>query len=147
MPVTKVLVIYSIAQNVRRTLIKLDHPGADDREFAIHEACMVAGEGKLYIPVDVYNAFDSNPVNGMLPLDNYIAGIIGSRADDRCAVITGEGDVVAVIAADPRIDDHPHGFLIQERELVAGDVYEFETQSVVTINHNLQQEISRDHSN
>jgi hypothetical protein len=134
MPVTKVLVIYSRAQKVRRRLIKLDHPGADDREFAIHEACMVAGEDKLYIPIDVYNGFDSNSVNGALSLDNcialdnYIAGVIGPHTSDRCVVITGEGRVIATVAADPRIDDYPNGFLIQDDAAYTGGTYKFEME-------------------
>jgi hypothetical protein len=129
MTVTKVLVIYSIAQKVRRTLVKLDHAGADDREFAIHEAGMVSGEDKLYIAIDVYKGFDTKLVNGALPLDIYIASIIGPPASDRCAVITGKGRVVAVIAADPRIDDHPDGFLIQDDAAYTGAKYDFERET------------------
>lgn len=133
MTVTKVLIVYSAAQKIRRTTIILDHPGADDAEFAYWESTIVPGEIAVYIPLDEYNAMGKSDYSELgTSLDQWLAEQIGEPSSDQCAVVDGEnGYVSAVVRADPRIDDHPDGFLIQEPELVTGDSYDVDTQTIV----------------
>lgn len=132
MTVTKVGVVYSIAQCIFREVIVLDHAGADDSEFEIHKSNMKDGEGWLDIPLETFNSFDPNQGDTGNTLQVYIASILGNPSDDKCAVIAGDTDLIlAVVAADPRIDSHPDGWLIQDDIASAGWTYDFENAVAV----------------
>lgn len=105
---------------------------ADDSNYESWKNTLAGGEGWMEIPVDLYNSFDSDDINGNT-LDIYIASILGEPKSDSCAVVDGlTGEVIIVLAADPKIDERPDGWLIQDSACKPGDIYDFETASVVT---------------
>ena len=115
MALTKVGIIYSLAQLVRRELIKC----ADDSGYKAHIDRLLPGEGWFEIPIDVYNSF-GNPH----AIDDYLEASVGAALSDRCAVINGD-NIVAVCCADPAIDRHPDGWIIQDDTAQAGWTYDF----------------------
>lgn len=120
---TKVGVIYSQAQLVLRELIIC----GDDDGYAVHQARMLPNEGWLEIPIDLYNSFDMEGGRyNINSVDVYIASVLGEPLSDRCAVVAGDTDIVlSVICADPYIDDHPAGIIVQDDVAVNGEVYDF----------------------
>ena len=115
---TKVGIIYSLAQLQRRELIISD---VDDANIDLHKGRMLAGEGWIDCPISIYNSFTD--ANG---LDAWLATVLGEKTSHRCAVIDGEtGIVQAVVGADPIIDQHPDGIIIQDDTAQAGWTYDF----------------------
>ncbi len=127
MALTKVCVIYSRDQLVRRELIVC----GDDADYDVHWRRMQSGEGWLNIPIEVYNNCSMETGRwGWDSIDTYIAAILGNPKSDICAIVNGE-EIVAVCAADPRIDQHPEGWIIQDDRALTGLVYDFENATVV----------------
>lgn len=127
MALTKVSVIYSIAQKLRRELLMSK---VDDKEIDIHKYRLQPGEGWLDIPLADFQelTFDGYALlDGADSIDGYIARILGCPSSDKCAIIDIDDSVVAVVLADPIIDDHPDGVIIQDDTLVVGDVYDFQS--------------------
>ncbi len=112
MPVTKVGCIYSIAQNLRREIIKSD---IDDSHIDAHKARMLPGEGWLDIPIDIYNSFGNNPEDHAIgnTVDAHIASVLGNPKNDVCAIVAPDGSIAGYCNADPAIDTHPAGILKQ----------------------------------
>lgn len=110
MPVTKVGVVYSSAQLVRRRIIKSD---SDDADIDIHKATMLPGEAWLEIPLNVYNKFGNTPKDHVTgnTLDVHIASILGNPKNDVCVIVSPDGNIVGYCHADPSIDSHPAGTL------------------------------------
>ena len=115
---TKVGIIYSLAQLQRRKLISSD---VDDAHIDLHKSDMSSSEGWIDCPLSIYNSFAD--ANG---LDAWLATMIGDKTSHRCAVVAGDtGIVQAIIGADPVIDDHPLGFVIQDDTAMLGWNYDF----------------------
>lgn len=115
MAATKVLVVYSISQKIRRRLIVLNHQNAHDGEFHHHLVGLLPGEGFFYIPIEVYNAFGNKPADQQSgnTVDHHVASILGNPENDHCALVDSQGNVLSVCCADPLIDKHPDGTLIE----------------------------------
>lgn len=109
-------VIYSLNQLVRRQTIV---PSMDDSELQPFKDMLPDGCGWLDVHISFFYALSVEE------FDEFIATQIGNAHSDRCAVIYGE-DVVAVIKADPSVDEHPEGILIQDDTAEVGDTYDFE---------------------
>lgn len=107
MPVTKIAVIYSIAQNRRRRVVI---PSFDDRELDWHIDNIAPGEGVVVMPIDT---LEQRPEGRAIPgkqVDAALEMHLGKPAlSDRCIVTNAQGDVIHVLCADPAIDTHPHG--------------------------------------
>lgn len=131
MPVTKVGVIYSKAQNLRRSVIVC---GNDDSQYEQFKSALHPNEGWLDIPLEDYASFTLDPNDitaGAYALDAYIAQILGAPpSSDKCAVINGE-DIVSVCCADPSIDEHPDGWIIQDDAAQVGGIYDFDNAMAV----------------
>ena len=123
---TKVGIIYSLAQLQRRRLIISD---VDDSHLDLHRTGMASGEGWIDCPLSIYNSFSD--ANG---LDAWLATMIGDKTSHRCTVVAGDTNVVqCIIGADPIIDSHPAGIVIQDDVSMVGDIYDFEAQAPVVI--------------
>lgn len=117
MTVTKIGVVYSKKQKVRRRLIKLDHDNAHDDEFNEHKEYLHKNEAWLDISLELYNSFTNDK-----QLDEYIASQIGEPKSDRCVVVCKKTkNVLHVIHGDPTIDKHPSGKIIAHKEATIGD--------------------------
>ncbi len=103
-----IAVVYSKAQKVMRRMIVLDHANAKHEDFNPHKETLHEGEGWLEISADRTAKFTS-----FEDLYTYLASIIGSPENDRCVVVCPEGNVKAVVRADPTIDTHPEGEIIE----------------------------------
>jgi len=117
MAATKISVVYSVTQNVVRTIIS--NP-VDDSHIDLHKQNLQPNEAWLDIPLEASRNFKS--VNDV---QSYVAGIIGPPSSDRCLVVAGDDTVLAIIKADPIIDDHPAGVLIQDESADVGIKYDF----------------------
>lgn len=116
MALTKVGVVYSKTQKVVRRIIMND---TDDSYIDTHKNYInLGGEGWLDIPLDVFNQLISTGT-----FDSYLENIIGKATSDICAVIDGNDMAVLKIHADPIIDEHPDGVLIQDENAVMGEIY------------------------
>ena len=85
--ITKVMVIYSKHQKVRRRLIKLSE-GQHDGCFDNYRSNLHPGESYLYIPLDIFEEFTNDS-----EIDDYISLKIGERKNDRCALVCSQGFV------------------------------------------------------
>jgi|ERR1035437_6394029 hypothetical protein len=122
MELTNVGIIYSKAQKVRREVIV----GGDDPTYRVHKDRLLPGEGWLDCPVEVYQSFtDPNAI------DAFLALAIGEATSDSCVVIDNTDKILAVCCADPVIDDHPLGVIIQDDPAQVGDSYDFVNQTVI----------------
>lgn len=127
--ITKVGIVYSIDQNVRRRLIKYTW---DDSEADVHKKCLADGEGWLDIDIDLYNKFSIN-YSQLSDLDIHIASIIGQPKDDRCTIVADTGEVFGSICADPIIDSKEEGFLIVDPKAIGAIHYDFKTQTAIKL--------------
>lgn len=117
MTITKIAVVYSKKQKVRRRVIVINHEGGEDAHYDAHKLDLHPGEGWLEIPLDIYRSFQSPH-----ELNDYIALQIGERQSDRCCVVCPiEGTVKHLIHADPEIDFHPAGKIVQHHTAQIGD--------------------------
>ncbi|MCK5612057.1 hypothetical protein KAR91_59855 [Candidatus Pacearchaeota archaeon] len=124
---TKFLIIYSTDQKVRRAVVKC----SDDAQYnAWKKSNSSNGLGWLMVPVEEYNAFNEDEKSIGNTLDVFVAARLGNPKSDKCVIVHGDGSIKGAICADPRIDDHPDGFLIQDIDAVAGDTFDFETGKV-----------------
>jgi hypothetical protein len=125
MPITKVGIIYSKSQNLRRKVII---PEVDDSEVDIHKNYLLPGEAWMEIPMDVYTQYD-HPTD----VDAFVSIQLNSAEpmNDWCLVVDANSIILACIPADPIIDDHPLGHIICDAPAMVGDMYNFETASVV----------------
>lgn len=105
---TKICIVYSKRQKVRRRLIKCAH----DAHFQHHKN-LHPNEGWLEIPIKVYEGF-KHTIESFSDekLKAHIAGIIGPPENDRCVVVCPQGTVKHIVCADPTIDFHPDGQII-----------------------------------
>lgn len=123
MPVTKVGIVYSKSQNRIRRVILSDF---DDGHIDRHKNYLLQGEGWLEIPLNTYNALTKDSI------DDHIETLLGGKASSHtCAVIDANNTIIACVCADPVIDDHPDGVIIQEDGAEVGAVYDFENAQVV----------------
>lgn len=120
--ITKVGVIYSLSQLVPRIVFEFTY---DDTEAEKYKNNIRSGEGWLDVPIEYYDGAEGSIFRG------YISSQIGDPQSDRCAVIYGDGEVITILHADPVIDDHPGGFVIQDNIAMPGDTYDFETGQVI----------------
>lgn len=105
---TKVVIIYSPNQNVRRTVIIPD----DDSQIPIHTANIVKGEAVLVGSLSDYQTIGP---------DAMLVAHTGQQAsNDRCAVVGNLGNIIAVVRGDPLIDTHPLGTLIAHSTAITG---------------------------
>lgn len=124
MTVTKVGVIYSKAQNRRRSIIKSD---IADEHIDIHKNHLLQGERWLEIPLKLYEDF-TNPAQ----IDVYIENVLGAQASShKCAIINANDIIVGCVCGDPIIDDVPDGVLIQDDDLEVGMTYDFENGKAI----------------
>lgn len=104
---TKVVIVYSPGQGLRRTTIIPD----DDSQVPIHTANLAHGEAVMVGLLSDYRRIGP---------DAMLVRYLGRKpTTDRCAVINAAGYVVAVIRADPAIDRHPAGRLHRDPKGVA----------------------------
>lgn len=81
----------------------------------------------MEIPLDVYNKF-SHPDH----IDRHIEKILGAKASShKCAVVDNNNNIIEVVCADPSIDEHPLGVLIQDDYAVSGAIYDFINSKVI----------------
>ena len=93
---TKVVIVYSPNQNLRRAVIKPD----DDSQIPIHTANIAKGEAVLVGSLSDYQTIGP---------DAMLAAHTGKQpTSDRC-IVHGNGQVMAVVRGDPLIDTHPLG--------------------------------------
>ena len=119
MAATKVLVIYSKKQKVRRRLVICDLDHEHDGHLDHHRATMHELEDYLEIPLNEYRQMDHDA------LQAYIANAIGAPESDRCAVVCHKTGIVKhVVRADPEIDFHPEGRIVPHETAVVGDVHQ-----------------------
>ena len=124
---TKYLIIYSTDQKVRRAVVKC----SDDSNYtAWKKKNSSNGLGWLMVSVAEYNAFNEDEKKIGNTLDVFVARKLGNPKSDKCVIVYGDGSIKGAICADPRIDAHPAGFLIQDIDAVAGDTFDFETGKV-----------------
>lgn len=120
---TIVGIVYSPNQLRRRRVVVSDD--ADEHVMA-HALSMQPGEKFLTIDRDTYAVF-----NHPDQLDDHIATLLGGpKLDHTCAVVAGDNSIVAVVGADPRIDDHPLGVLIQDEAAETGLTYDLDNAQV-----------------
>lgn len=122
MSAENVLVIYSAAQKVRRRTVVMDGENEDDNMYGSHIASMGPGEEHLFISLEIYQTFESGE-----QFDAYLTTLIGDPVSDYCAVVTGDGEIIDTVHADPRIDGREDGWLIQDDDALAGGTFDFET--------------------
>lgn len=121
--VTIVGVVYSPNQLTPRRVIVSSH---SDGHVMAHQNILIAGEQFITIPLDTFNQF-TEPTH----LDNHLESVLGVASSDVCAVVDCDDNIVVAIKADPRIDDHPAGHIIQDDEAVAGLKYDFVNAEVI----------------
>lgn len=102
MAITKVGVIYSLAQKVRRELIIADN----DSQYEMFKNNIHANEGWLEIPLDDYNKLSPYEI------DRYIADIIGPPSSDKCCIVDKDGSILSFVKGDPSIDVHTDGEVV-----------------------------------
>ena len=114
MPQTKVIIIYSPNQNVRRTTI-IPH---DDADIDIHVNNISKGEAVL---IGEKSDYDTIGADAMLEKHTE-----SKPSSDRCVVVDGDDNVCCLIKGDPLIDLHSEGRIIQHDEAIVGwkKVYE-----------------------
>jgi hypothetical protein len=98
---TKVVIVYSPNQNLRRTVIIPD----DDSQISIHTANILPGEAVLVGSLADYISIGP---------DAMLMAYTGRQpSSDRCMVISND-NVVAVFKGDPLIDTHPLGEVVAD---------------------------------
>ena len=124
MALTKVGIVYSLAQNLRRRVIVPD----DDGELVFHKSSLAYGEAYIELPYATFQQFDS-PTD----LDAFLAIELNSAnpGSDYCLVVDANDVIQACILADPIIDSHPLGTVIADTPAMVGDTYDFVNQCVV----------------
>jgi hypothetical protein len=122
--VTIVGVVYSPNQNrVRRVVVSDEH----DLHILIHRNMMTHGEQFMVIPKETFDSF-THPNH----LHDHVAAVLGSPATSHtCAVVAADDTIVAAVHADPAIDDHPDGHIIQDDDAVAGLKYDLVNAKVI----------------
>ena len=125
MALTKVGVKYSSSQKVRRELIV----ASTDALVDVHKSTILPGEAWLDIPIETFNAFTTPQ-----EVDTYLQGILGNPTSDYCLIIDGTNTIVSIVRADPIIDDHPDGVIIQDTYAQVGWNYDFENAVVLNPN-------------
>ena len=96
---TQYIIVYSPNQNVRRRVVQPD----DDSQIAHHLATNLPGEAYLLVSIADYN---SQGPDALL-----LAHTGKSPASDHCMVIN-DGACLGHCKADPLIDTHPDGQLV-----------------------------------
>ena len=120
---TQVIIIYSLNQNKRRTVVIPD----DDSHIPVHTANIQPGEAVLLGSLAEYKAIGP---------DAMLVNHTGKQpSNDRC-VIHANGKINAVVSADPLIDTHPLGQIIHDTTGVARVGYTV-TNGVINIPINL----------
>lgn len=107
MAATRYGILASIAQRRRRVLIKYDSDS---------EARVQPRSGEVYLEQTVADYNQRGPDAAVL--DHFAAAPLS----DRCAVVAA-GAVVQLVLADPLIDVHPLGQLVQAPAANIGDTY------------------------
>lgn len=122
--VTIIGVVYSPNQNrVRRVIVSDEH----DLHVLIHRNMMTHGEQFMTIPKETFDGF-THPDH----LHAHVATVLGQPATSHtCAVVDANDMIVASVHADPAIDDHPDGHIIQEDEAVTGLKYDLANARVI----------------
>ncbi len=124
MALTKVGIIYSLSQLVRRSVIIAT---IDDSEYQYVR--LLDGEGFMYIPIETFELNTENDYSGAIALNQYIAAQIGQPSSDRHIVVDGStGIIIDSVHADPRVqadNDAVNGWLIQDDFAVSGWTYDF----------------------
>lgn len=121
--VTIIGVVYSSNQlTPRRVIVSTD----GDNHVMAHQNSLMSGEKFLTIPFETFNKF-THPDH----LKDHLSGILGPATSDVCAVIDHQDNIVAVVKADPRIDDHLMGHIIQDDDAVSGLKYDLANAKVL----------------
>lgn len=102
---TKVVIVYSPGQALRRTVIIPD----DDRQVPLHVRNVAPGEAVLVGSLGLYR---------LIGPDEMLRRVLGRKSvSDRCAVVDARGVVIGHIGADPAIDrNYRHGTLHHDPE-------------------------------
>lgn len=108
MAATKVVIIYSPNQNLRRTVII----PSDDSEVRVHAANIHPGEAVLVGTLADYQKIGPDAM--------VLAATGIAPTSDRCAVVDHTGKVAAVVKGDPLIDSHPLGTLVAHPMAITG---------------------------
>lgn len=110
MPLTYIVIIYSIAQNRRRRVIISDN---DDKDYDAHLNNIHPNEAIWKMSISDYQAGIS--------IDDGLSKHLGVIAlSDRCVVLDAQGNVICVIKGDPAIDIHPTGKIYQHDIAIVG---------------------------
>lgn len=96
---TQYIIVYSPNQNARRRVVKPD----DDSQIAGHIATHLPGEAYLLVSIDDYN---SQGPDALL-----LAHTGNPPSSDHCMIIQ-DGTCLGHCKADPLIDTHPDGELV-----------------------------------